>query len=122
MLNRTKVSTGIVALALLIAAPLEATETPEADAPYAALTLETAAPAACAELASVTGEVGATMSLGISMCPDEVVAAAALDAGWECWQHGQIVDELEINCFYLGGGYWSYSARVSCKVPPSNTW
>ena len=105
MLNRTKVSAGIVALALLVAAPLAAVETPAADAPYAATTLEVAPTAACVEVASLTG---------VLSCPEGAEAAAAEAAEAACAAHGMWVSEFEADCWHLGGGVWHFSARYSC--------
>lgn len=107
MLNRTKIGTGILALALLVAAPLAAAETFEAEASYTAMTLEFAATVACseAELTSLTG---------VLSCPEGVEGAAQEAAEAACAEHGMWVDEIEIDCWHLGGGWWHYSARFSC--------
>ncbi len=98
-------------------APLATPLTPEteAEAPSAPAMLDVAATAPCAE-------AGATSPMGVLSCPDEVEEAQTRAAAWECGQHGQVVDELEIDCWHLGGGYWSYTATVSCKVPGTNLW
>lgn len=104
----------VAAFAVVFAFPLTAASEVESEAgEFAVPTLE-----AADNTTMACGAVGAM----VFFCPDGVEEAASQAAAWECGQHGQVVDELTIDCWHLGGGYWRYTATVSCKEPETNLW
>lgn len=97
----------LVVVGLLVAAPLAAAETPEAEPSPTPTTLEVAATVACAG-------ADATSALGVFSCPDEVASAAEDHANSECAEGGQQAANVTVSCTYLGGGSWRYRASFRC--------
>ncbi|WP_419941025.1 hypothetical protein [Candidatus Palauibacter sp.] len=105
MLNRTNVGLGIAALALLVAAPLAAVETPET---------ETATPSATIEFTDLMACGSAAADGEAVYCPASVRREARREANAECMALGGGVGNFSVDCWHIGGGMWYYRADVRC--------
>ena len=108
MLNRMKLGVGVALLALLVAVPLAAGETPEA---------ELQGPVGLTAVTSIMTCGSGEPDAESGGCPDEADDAAAEAAAAACMEIGGFVKSVTVRCTYLGSGWWSWTADVVCQDP-----